>query len=133
MLVISGPLYWSRRTLSLSKYRKWLPDWETNLFSLVRRCDGSRVSVGQSKLCHTILSSESDAFITILPLLSRATVVCLPQPVLLSQTVVPLTSVKARLPSWLRDILEPWPFTGRPESAVQTTVLSVAWVNQMEK
>uniref|UniRef100_A0A0E0C5T5 Uncharacterized protein n=1 Tax=Oryza meridionalis TaxID=40149 RepID=A0A0E0C5T5_9ORYZ len=68
-------------------------------------CHGSKVSVGESKLCHTVLLLES--LITRLPVSRRVTVVCLPEDVLLSHTVVPLVSARTRLPSWPSDTLEP--------------------------
>jgi hypothetical protein len=68
------------------------------------------VLVGEWKLCHTMLLLES--LITRLPLLRRATVVPLSDDVLLSHTVDPLVSVRIRLPSWFREILEPYLFTG---------------------
>uniref|UniRef100_A0A0D9V3Y4 Uncharacterized protein n=1 Tax=Leersia perrieri TaxID=77586 RepID=A0A0D9V3Y4_9ORYZ len=73
-------------------------------------CHGSKVSVGEWKLCHTVLLLES--LITRLPVSRRVTVVCLPEDVLLSHTVVPLVSARTRLPSWPSDILEPYRFTG---------------------
>uniref|UniRef100_A0A0E0C5T6 Uncharacterized protein n=1 Tax=Oryza meridionalis TaxID=40149 RepID=A0A0E0C5T6_9ORYZ len=71
----------------------------------LRFCHGSKVSVGESKLCHTVLLLES--LITRLPVSRRVTVVCLPEDVLLSHTVVPLVSARTRLPSWPSDTLEP--------------------------
>uniref|UniRef100_A0A0E0JM74 Uncharacterized protein n=1 Tax=Oryza punctata TaxID=4537 RepID=A0A0E0JM74_ORYPU len=73
--------------------------------SIAGFCHGSKVSVGESKLCHTVLLLES--LITRLPVSRRVTVVCLPEDVLLSHTVVPLVSARTRLPSWPSDTLEP--------------------------
>jgi len=98
---------------------------------LVSCCDGSSVSVGQSKLCHTVVDGSE---MTRLPVSRREMVrAAVPPPlVVLSHTVVPLASSRARPPSRRNEILEPRPFTGAPGFAVQTAVFSAAPVYQME-
>jgi hypothetical protein len=53
--------------------------------------------------------------------------------VLLSHTVLPLASSRARPPSRRNEILERRPFTGAPVFAVQMVVFSVASAYQTEK
>nr|CAB3473834.1 unnamed protein product [Digitaria exilis] len=117
MLEISGPSYRRRSTLSLSG------------------CDGTSVSVGQSKLCHTTVVVDGPEM-TRLPVSRRDMAMAPPPPpplVVLSHTVVPLASSRASLPSRRNVILEPLPFTGALGLAVQMGVLSAAWVYQTEK
>uniref|UniRef100_A0A0E0HLL5 Uncharacterized protein n=1 Tax=Oryza nivara TaxID=4536 RepID=A0A0E0HLL5_ORYNI len=104
------------------EYSSPLADADTSFTFLVIGCNGRSVSVGESKLLHRCWPSGS---MTIrFPLLRSSA---------RSARVAVVLSRRAKVPSFWKVSLEPFPFTGASRFAVQATVFSDDLENQMEK